>query len=286
MIPDSLTLAVIQFRTKPGQVRENLASTAQFIDEAGKNGAEVVILPEMWPTGYGDIDYHSLSASVPGRYTDFLAQNAKRYKIHIVAGFPEIAGGGQLYNTAVLVNDQGEIVAKHRKIHLYTSMGEDKLWLPGDSYTVCDTKLGRVGLLTCYDGDFPESWRATTLMGAQIIFQINAYESPCEDWWEKFYPAAALQNVVWGILCNAVGKTAGKKPAHFFGRSRIIAPDGKIEAEAPYVPPEGEAETYLLVKTISPKSRFEDARNKFGNFLRDRRPGAYSVITQDRRWRS
>jgi len=283
MIPDSLTLAIIQFRTRPGQVEENLASTTQLIENAKSKGAEVVILPEMWPTGYGDIDYRHLSAPVPGRYTDFLTRNAVRHKIHIIAGFPEMANGSELYNTSVLVDDEGKIVAKHRKIHLYTSMGEDKIWAPGDSYTVADSKLGRVGLLTCYDGDFPESWRATTLMGAQIIFQVNAYESPCEDWWNKFYPSAALQNVVWAVLCNAVGKTAGKKPAHFFGHSRIIAPDGKIEAEAPYVPPEGEAETYLLIKTIQAKRRFEEARSKFGNFLKDRRPKAYGVITKDLR---
>ena len=281
MLPESLTIGVVQFKPRWGEVENNLAATSEILSAAAMEGCEVVVLPEMWPTGYGDVDYHTLGAPVPGRYTDFLVRNALRHKIHIVAGFPEIANGSELYNTSVLVDDEGKIVAKHRKIHLYTSMGEDKIWVPGDSYTVADTKLGRVGLLTCYDGDFPESWRATTLMGAQIIFQVNAYESPCEDWWNKFYPSAALQNVVWGVLCNAVGKTAGKKPAHFFGRSRIIAPDGKIEAEAPYVPPEGEAETYLLIKTIQAKSRFEEARSKFGNFLRDRRPKAYSIITND-----
>lgn len=280
MLPNSLTIGIIQFRTIPGQVEENLDSTVELIASAKSSGAEVVILPEMWPTGYGDIAYRSLSEPVPGRYTEFLTHHAVQHKIHIIAGIPERTSGNELYNASVFVSDEGKIVAKHRKIHLYTPMGEDKIWRSGDSYTVADTKIGRIGLLTCYDGDFPESWRATALMGAQVIFQINAYESPCEDWWNKFYPSAALQNVVWSVLCNAVGDSSGEKPTHFFGQSRIIAPDGQIEAEAPYIPPGGEAESFLLVKTIKVKSRFEEARSKFGNFLRDRRPQAYSVIGQ------
>ncbi|HXY82818.1 MAG TPA: carbon-nitrogen hydrolase family protein [Candidatus Saccharimonadales bacterium] len=280
MLPESLTIGIIQFRTIPGQVERNLESTSALIESAKRSGAEVVVLPEMWPTGYGDIDYRSLSEPIPGRYTEYLMRHAIRHRINLVAGMPERANGNELYNTSIFISDEGKIVAKHRKIHLYTPMGEDKIWRSGNSYTVADTKIGRIGLLTCYDGDFPESWRATSLMGAQVIFQINAYESPCEDWWNKFYPSAALQNVVWGILCNAVGNTSGKKPAHFFGQSRIIAPDGQIEAEAPYIAPGDEAESFLLIKTILVKSRFEEARNKFGNFLRDRRPHTYTVIGQ------
>lgn len=144
-----------------------------------------------------------------------------------------------------------------------------------------DTKFGRVGLLVCYDGDFPESWRINALMGADIVFHVSAYESPCENWWDKFYPAAALQNIVWAVLCNTVGDTVLEgKPLHLFGRSRIIAPDGDIEAEAPYVPPGGKCESFLLVKKVDAKRRLENARSKFGNFIRDRRPEMYGRLVE------
>ena len=278
MLADSLTVGIIQFRTRPGEVEENLAETSELISSAKKQGAEVVVLPEMWPTGYGDIPYRDLSAPIPGRYSDFLSENAIRHKMHIVAGIPE-REAKEIHNCAVLVDEKGRIVGKHRKIHLYRPVGEDKIWRAGDTFTVLDTRIGRIGLLICYDGDFPESWRVNTLMGAEIIFHVNAYETPCEDWWNKFYPTAALQNAVWIVQCNSVGDTKDKVPKHFFGDSRIIAPDGRIVAEAPYVPPGGIAESYLLIKRIALRKEFEEARRLYGNFLRDRRPETYGPVT-------
>ena len=118
-------------------------------------------------------------------------------------------------------------------------------------------------------------------MGADIVFHISAYESPCENWWEKFYPAAALQNVVWAVLCNTVGDTVlDGKPLHLFGRSRIIAPDGEIVAEAPYVPQGVKSDSYLLVTTIQAKRRLDEARTKFGNFVKDRRPEVYGALLE------
>jgi len=119
------------------------------------------------------------------------------------------------------------------------------------------------------------------LMGADIVFHISAYESPCENWWDKFYPTAALQNVVWSVLCNTVGDTVlNGEPLHLFGRSRIIAPDGEIIAEAPYVPKGKNSESYLLVKTIQARKQLAEARSKFGNFIRDRRPEVYGTILE------
>jgi predicted amidohydrolase len=232
---------------------------------------------------YGDLDFHSLKQPVPGPFTEFLSERARKHSFFIIAGMPERGAGKNLHNTSVMVDDKGTILAKHRKVQVYTFLGEEKVWTPGDNYTVVDTKFGRVGLLVCYDGDFPESWRINALKGADMVFHISAYESPCEDWWDKFYPAAALQNVIWAVLCNTVGDTVLEgKPLHLFGRSRIIAPDGEIEAEAPYVSPGGKSESYLLVKTVKAKQRLEEARRKYGNFVRDRRPEIYSVLIEPR----
>ncbi len=257
--------------------------TAELISSANEEGAEVVVLPEMWPTGYGEINYRELSAPIPGLYTDFLSENAVRHRIHIIAGMPESGDGNDIYNiynSSVLIDDKGRVIGKHRKIHLYPSVGEDQIWKAGNDFTVIDTRMGRVGLLTCYDGDFPECWRANALMGAEIVIQINAYESPYEDWWNKFYPSAALQNTVWVVQCNAVGDTMVGKPVHFFGHSRIIAPDGRIEAEAPYVASHEQAESFVLVRTIELRKRFEEARRLYGNLLKDRRPEAYGTLVK------
>ena len=281
-MPESLTIGLIQFKPRWGDVESNLAATVEMFTAASKKGCHVVVLPEMWPTGmYGDLDFHRFKQTVPGHFTDFLTEHAKKNSFFIIAGMPERGVGNQIHNTSVMVSDEGVILAKHRKVQVYTFLGEEKIWTPGDTFTVVDTTIGRVGLLVCYDGDFPESWRINALMGADIVFHISAYESPCENWWDKFYPAAALQNVVWSVLCNTVGDTVlNGEPLHLFGRSRIIAPDGEIIAEAPYVPKGKNSESYLLVKTVQARKQLAEARSKFGNFIRDRRPEVYGTIPE------
>ena len=285
MLPDSLTVGVVQFKPEWGNVERNLSMTSRVFDDADSKGCEVVVLPEMWPTGmYGDLDMHRFKQPIPGLYTDYLAEQATKHSVYVIAGLPERGVKGALHNAAVLIGPEGKILARHRKVHPYSLLGEEKIWTPGDQFTVVDTRIGRVGLLICYDGDFPESWRANALMGAEIVFHISAYETPCEDWWEKFYPAAAFQNVIWSVQCNTVGDTVMTgKPLHFFGRSRIIAPDGEISAQAPNVSPGEEASTFLLVKTLDARKRFEENRTKFGNFLVDRRPELYSAISKGKR---
>ena len=282
MLPDSITIGVVQFKPQWGNVQRNLSETLRFFSDAKNQGCEVVVLPEMWPTGmYGDLDMHKFKEPIPGAYTDFLAREASKYSFFIIAGIPERGKGKALHNTAVLIGKDGRVIAKHRKVHPYTRLGEQKIWTPGNEFTVVDTDFGKVGLLICYDGDFPESWRTNALCGADIVFHISAYESPCEAWWDKFYPAAAFQNLLWIVMCNTVGDTViGGKPLHLFGNSRIIAPDGEIECQAPYVSDGEKSESSLLVKRLDVRRRLEDARASFGNLLEDRRPELYGSLAK------
>lgn len=282
MLPESLTIGVIQFKPEWGDVQKNLSLTSKLLEEAGRKECEVVVLPEMWPTGmYGNFDMHKLKQPIPGPYTDFLAETAREHAFYVVAGMPERGQRDEMHNASVLISDKGEILAKHRKIHVYTPLGEDKVWTAGNDFTVVDTPIGRIGLLICYDGDFPESWRANALMGAELVFHISAYESPCENWWERFYPAAVMQNLLWAVLCNNVGDTiADGKPVHCFGRSRIIAPDGEIEAEAPTVLKGERGESYLLVKKVNAEARLEEARGRLRSLVVDRKPGSYGILAK------
>jgi predicted amidohydrolase len=282
MLPNSLTIGVVQFKPQWGNVQRNLSETLRFFSDAKNQGCEVVVLPEMWPTGmYGDLDMHKFKEPIPGAYTDFLAREASKHSFFIIAGMPERGKGKALHNTAVLIGKDGRVIAKHRKVHPYTRLGEQKIWTPGNEFTVVDTDFGKIGLLICYDGDFPESWRINALLGADIVFHISAYESPCEAWWDKFYPGAAFQNLLWVVMCNTVGDTViGGKPLHLFGNSRIIAPDGEIACQAPYVSPGAKSESFLLVRRLDARRRLEAARTSFGNFLEDRRPELYGTLAK------
>lgn len=282
MLPDSLTIGVVQFKPEWGNVQRNLSETSRLLSDAEEQGCQIVVLPEMWPTGmYGNLDMRKFKEPIPGSYTDFLARQASKHSFLIVAGLPEQGNANALHNAAVLIGKDGRLIAKHRKAHLYTRLGEHKIWTPGNEFTVADTEFGKVGLLICYDGDFPESWRTNALLGADIVFHISAYESPCEAWWQKFYPAAAFQNVIWIVMCNTVGDTViNGKPLHLFGHSRIIAPNGEIAAEAPYVAVGENSASFLLVKTLHTRKQLEEARANFGNFLVDRRPEMYGALTK------
>ena len=143
-IPELLTIGIIQFKPDPGQVGRNLESTEKLLSSASERGAQIAVLPEMWPIGYGNFDVHKMKQTIPGPYTDFLSQIARHRRMHIVAGIPEEGPGQEIYNTSVLLSDKGEILAKHRKIHLYTALGEEKIWTPGNKFTVADTSIGRV----------------------------------------------------------------------------------------------------------------------------------------------
>ena len=118
----------------------------------------------------------------------------------------------------------------HRKQHLYEPTGEDKIFLAGDSVTTFhDDELGTVGLTVCFDGDFPTTAAALAERGADLIFQVNAYEMEAESYWDTYYPGAAISQGQWWVLCNQCGTNDS---GTILGASRIIAPTGVVVAEA------------------------------------------------------
>ena len=122
-------------------------------------------------------------------------------------------------------------MATHRKVHLYTPLGEDRAVVAGDRLTVVDTdELGAVGIATCFDGDFPEVARAMRAAGARLVLHPSAYELAAARWWDVLYPANALANGIWWVSANQCGTNAS---GTLLGASRVLAPDGSVVAEAP-----------------------------------------------------
>jgi predicted amidohydrolase len=143
---------------------------------------------------------------------------------------PELAGS-DVFNTAVLIDSDGELLTAHRKVHLYRAGGEDVAFRAGSSLDVVQTsRLGRVGVLVCFDGDFFESARTLALAGAELVILPAAYETAAERWWDLLYPAQALGNVQWWVMANQCGDNGS---IEFLGRSRVIAPDGEVVAALP-----------------------------------------------------
>ena len=165
--PRKVKLATVHF--KPVGGKTNLAKCALFkplIAKAASQGANLVVLPECL-TYYGrGLDYHECAEAIPGKTTDYFVALAKKYDVYICAGLLE-RDGRLIYNTSALVGPQG-FVGKYRKVTL--PRGEIEAGItPGEEYPVFNTTFGKVGMMICYDGFFPEVARELSNNGAEVI---------------------------------------------------------------------------------------------------------------------
>jgi len=159
------------------------------------------------------------SQPVPGPATRMLSERARRYRAWAATSLHEIEGG-LIYNTAVLIDREGRIAGKYRKVHLATAEGEAGI-TPGSEYPVFNTDFGRVGMTVCWDNWFGEAARALRLRGAEIILLPIAGDG-VPGHWDIVSRARAIDN---GVYLVASSTSAGSP-------SRIVSPDGKVLAEA------------------------------------------------------
>ena len=147
---------------------ENLVQFSKLIVKAAEQKADIVCLPEEITLVGTNLNYMSASEPVPGRTTEFLGNIARKYKLYIVAGILE-RNGDTVFNTAVLIDRNGNLAGKYRKVSLPQEEIDGGI-TPGDSFSVFDTDFGRIGLMICWDITFPEPARILAQKGAEIIF--------------------------------------------------------------------------------------------------------------------
>jgi predicted amidohydrolase len=199
---------------------------------AAAKGADLVVLPELWPSGYFAFDhYRDLSEPMNGDTVAAGQEWARELGCHLHLGsFVECASNGRLYNTAVLIDPGGEIAHTYRKIHVFGYRSrEAELLTPGSDIAVVDTPLGAVSATTCYDLRFPELWRALIDAGAEIVIVPAAWPAARLEHWRLFTSCRAVEEQIMLISCNAVGEQNG---IALGGRSRIVDPWGVVLTEA------------------------------------------------------
>ena len=228
-------IALAQIRCSQGDKRENLKKIETNVALAKKHNAELVIFPELSMTGYVIRDQiYELAEKIPGKSTKIIEKIAKNAGMYIVFGMPELSGKAQatLYNTATLVGPEG-FIGKYRKMYLPThSVFEEKRYFrAGYQTAVFDTKLGKIGLIICYDIFFPEVTRLTRLRGAQLIICISASPGVRRTFFETLTAARAIENTAFLAYVNLVGMEDGLQ---FCGGSRLIGPNGKVLVQAKY----------------------------------------------------
>jgi len=225
-----ITVAGIQFDPKIGLVCENRVRILSLIDEVAGQGAKLVVFPECALSGYvfDDFDEAQMASErVPGPSTDAIAAVCKELGVYAVVGMLEDAGEA-IYNSAVLCGPEG-LVDVYRKTHL-PFLGVDKLTALGpDPYRVYETRIGRIGMLICYDLRFPEAARCLALGGADIIAVPTNWPQGADTAPDFIAPTRAVENRVFVVAVNRAGAERG---VSFIGKSQIIDPSGRRLAMA------------------------------------------------------
>jgi predicted amidohydrolase len=165
--PRTVRLATVHFVPREAKtVEERLRAFEPMIAEAAKQKADLVVLPEVVTYGRG-ATYLDVAEPVPGPSTKFFGALAKKHGMHLVPGLVE-RDGALIYNVAVLIDPDGKVIGKYRKVCLPRSEIEGGI-TPGHEYPVFDTRFGKVGMMVCYDGFFPEVARELSNRGAEVI---------------------------------------------------------------------------------------------------------------------
>ena len=224
----------------------NIKEAETYIKIARDKGTELAILPEMFNCPYENSKFRKYSEIAEDSITlQHIQKLAKELKIYILAGsIPEKEinedGSESIYNTSFFYDNNGKLIGKHRKMHLFDidvkgkiRFKESDTLTAGDDFTLVDTKWGKIGLGICYDIRFPELARILTQKGARILIYPGAFNlTTGPSHWETLFKARALDNQVYCIGVSPALNQKGEYNA--FGHSIICDPWGDIVAEAKY----------------------------------------------------
>ena len=292
----AFTAAAVQVAPAPGPldaeaVKANLDACVDQVERCvATTAAELLVLPEAATTGFNPgVDPErlwDLVGEVPGPLTEPFQEAAARLGVHVVVGTYERGESPVVFNTAVLVGPAGEVLGAYRKTHPFRGEASaDGGWVtPGDRAVVVDTDLARIGLMICFDGDYPELARVEAVLGAEVLCRPSALLRSA-DLWELTCRARAYDNHVFVVGANATGVD----PAGlcYFGNSLIVTPIAEVVARAASHPGwvSARLDPATALASLTPGSsvpqRFDHLAERnlalIGNHLDDlRRPAATS----------
>lgn len=262
----SLHTALLQSSGRPGDVAHNLQVLEDAARAAAAQGAGLLAAPEMFLTGYAiGADVPKLAEPADGPSADAVARIATDHGLAIAYGFPE-RDGDTVYNAVQLIDARGERLATYRKTHLFGCF-EREWFTPGDRPVVQAELDGlRIGLMICYDVEFPENVRAHALAGTDLLLVPTAQMHPFQFVAESLVPVRAFENQMYIAYVN---RTGPEGEFEFVGLSTLAGPDGVARARA------GRGEE-LVSADVDPA--FLAASRETNPYLSDRRPELYGSL--------
>jgi deaminated glutathione amidase len=275
-----LNVAIIQMNSQDDK-QANIAAALDLIDRAAATGARLIALPEVWPyLGPDDVNREQ-AETIPGPITELLAQRARRHGRYIHGGsiYETRPGDPGMYNTTVVIDPAGEIIARYSKIHMFdvvldgdATYQESATVTPGDEIVIVEIDGVLVGLTICYDLRFPELFRILALKGAQAILLPAAFTLMTgKDHWETLIRARAIEN---GLYMMAPAQWGTHPPGNWcYGRSMVVDPWGTVLTTAS----DGVGTAYATVDL----SRVTTVRRQIPS-VANRRPEAYAWPEESR----
>ena len=228
-------LALIQLAVSASKP-DNLARAARLVKEAASKGANIVALPECFNSPYGTSYFPEYAEAIPGPSTDALVKSAKDSGVFLIGGSIPEKDGDKIYNTCTVYNPNGDMIAKHRKMHLFDidvpgkiRFQESETLSPGNSFTVFDTPYCKVGIGICYDIRFAEMAQIYGKKGCQLLVYPGAFNmttGPAH--WELLQRARAIDNQLY---IAAVSPARDEKASYVaWGHSSVVSPWGEVVA--------------------------------------------------------
>ncbi len=249
-------LGMGQMLVEGGKIDDNFRRALEMIDKAVEKGCKIIVLPECLDMGWTYPEAKKLAQPIPDKYSDIFCQKARNSKIYIVAGLTE-KSGDRIYNSAVFISPDGDILIKHRKINVLT-IAQD-IYSIGNSLSVAETDLGTIGINICAD-NFPQSLvlgYSLARMGAQLILSPSSWvvppdydneKRPYDTMWKESYKTLASRYEITVVGVSNVGWVSGGVwgGRKAIGGSLAVGPKGDVIARGAY----GESEEGLIVADI------------------------------------
>jgi deaminated glutathione amidase len=219
----------------------NAERAEELLHRAGEAGIDVAALPEVWPRQGSAPQMREAAQPIPGPTTRRLAEIARTHRMWVHGGSVLELDGDRVFNTSLLFDRDGALVATYRKIHLFDAdppgavpSRESYLFASGDEVVVAETEFGRAGMSICYDVRFPELYRALAVRGATLVFVPAAFRAETGiAHWDVLLRARAIEDqcfVIAAAQCGTWGSPGRER--HNFGNSMVVDPWGRVVARA------------------------------------------------------
>jgi omega-amidase len=225
-----MKVSLIQMSIQEAKPKQNIQNVLALLEKALLDETDVIVLPEMWNTGYA-LDRLSSVADEDGQETkNLLRKFAKDHQVNLVAGSVATKKETGFFNTTYVFNRSGQVIADYDKVHLFGLMREDRFMQAGKNENLFELDGVKAASVICYDIRFPEWVRTLMSRGAKVLFVVAEWPKERVEQWEILLRARAVENQAFVVAVNRVGQGVSDD---FSGHSLVIDPLGNVILQTP-----------------------------------------------------